>query len=1567
MNQAEKQCDVAPPLTLNFYPHLHLQSDLIHAGSVVGLKLKTMLLQLLARGPVRNFWTKLDRIYLVKLSRVLTTIAVLFFCGQVSQAQTFNYGTGSIASNTAPFNAIGGAGIAVSGNDITVTANVSMVAGTYNFANMTINAGITVTVTGTGAPLIIRCTGTFTNNGILHVNGANGTTAGNGTTVLNPTPIVVGIAGGGNSGRGGGPSGSSSANRATVGSPFGSSTGGGRTPCNSATYTVPSWGGPGGGGGTYAGIGNGGTGGAGQGTGCTVGGGGGTGTYGNPTLTSQAGAAIAFFSSGQTAAGDRWILGGSGGAGGAGTQSFLAQARGAGGSGGAGAGGVQISANSIVVGTNGIVRARGGNGGNGNLSLSSNAAGGGGGGGTGGTINLQYMSSYVQNNANAVLRLDVRGGLGGFGPFGTTGTGGDGGNGGAGRLLVEQDVMLCTPPATSADNFSATSITTNAATLNWTRGDGDEVIVIVREGAAVSGGGVGGNSYIGSGFYSGGNALGGGFVVYVGSGTSVSVTGLPNLNTTYHVAVIEYFTAGGGCYEPLVDAMTGSFATANGAMTYLSSTTVQQTGPVAIGTANAPVVRVEVVGGPGTAPALSLSSLTFNTNGSTAVPGDITSARVYYTGASTTFNTSVPFGAAVTGFPGGSNPINVGGTQALVPGSNYFWVVFNVSISASTGNVLDAECTSINAGGAQTPTITAPASNRPISGLGGLDCGFAYSNTPPPSWLSIFGGGGTIDVASGTGIDDQQYPSVSLGSGFVFNFNGTDFTSIGVNANGFVWFGAYNPPTGNVYNPISTTLPYAGIISALGADVRAHSAASTTPRIMIQTTGTAPNRVVTIEWLAFMPFGNTGGFCTLLGSPTDWNRYDFQIKLHENGGTLSNVVEIIHRDMNAFCVDGNALNAQVGLRGATNADFRSRSGTGNTSNTSHAEGTLNTNTILHGASNFFSATTRLRYTPTIVKPTTTPGGIASNNCPNVDALLSTTSPAPSLQWYLNGAAIDGATSSSYTATTSGAYVVLGMNGLCGRVSDPIVVTIVSYAVPISPNVATSNTCPSNSVALSTTATAPSFQWYRNTVAISGATGSAHSALLSGSYEVEALFGGGCNVLSAAVAITIGPCGPAPTNDQRIAALLINSWNLGTCISASGTLVNATNSPESNSAEITGEDVWYRFTAASPGVRIVCTTTSFNGIIELQDAAGNTLDTENVVSGLGTEMMNYYDVNAPLISGSAYYIVVRNYNSAQGTGTFDLCVQRIRATGCDSGPGPFTPANNFKADWVGAWTYTFTFTNTITLQQYILSSTGGITLVPLASLPQGATYNVSISCTYHLADGNAMLEFITVPVSSVCQMSMAAPPAIPNIFLRVTDQCVSGPRTANAIIGANVWQSGALNYQWRFQQVAPVSGLWSAPVAGAPTNRFLNLFPVGLTPGGTYNVEIRALYSGGIFTNWGPTQCLQIIGPGGMILEQNEEAQTLKTMPTSEEMWSAVIYPNPSAGDQLMIALNGIESEQLTIRVLDATGRMIDLKSLTIAASGTWNIVPLHNLSSGVYFVEIVGNAERKTMQWVVSN
>ncbi len=114
----------------------------------------------------------------------------------------------------------------------------------------------------------------------------------------------------------------------------------------------------------------------------------------------------------------------------------------------------------------------------------------------------------------------------------------------------------CTPPTTQATSFSSSSVSFNNGTANWVRGNGNNVLVVAQAGSAPSGP-TSGTSYTANAAFGSGDAIGSGFVVYNGTGTSVNVTGLTS-GVTYHFAIYEYTTTG-VCY--LSPPLTGTFTT----------------------------------------------------------------------------------------------------------------------------------------------------------------------------------------------------------------------------------------------------------------------------------------------------------------------------------------------------------------------------------------------------------------------------------------------------------------------------------------------------------------------------------------------------------------------------------------------------------------------------------------------------------------------------------------------------------------------------------------------------------------------------------------------------------------------------------------------------------------------------------------------------------------------------------------------------------------------------------------------------------------------------------------------
>jgi len=106
-----------------------------------------------------------------------------------------------------------------------------------------------------------------------------------------------------------------------------------------------------------------------------------------------------------------------------------------------------------------------------------------------------------------------------------------------GALTANRSTATAPVSGSIALNGTASNLTIN---INWTSGPGDGRIVVMKEGSAVSGLPANLSKYPASSiFQSGSQVAAGEYVVYAGSGNSVTVTGL-QANKTYYYSVFEY-------------------------------------------------------------------------------------------------------------------------------------------------------------------------------------------------------------------------------------------------------------------------------------------------------------------------------------------------------------------------------------------------------------------------------------------------------------------------------------------------------------------------------------------------------------------------------------------------------------------------------------------------------------------------------------------------------------------------------------------------------------------------------------------------------------------------------------------------------------------------------------------------------------------------------------------------------------------------------------------------------------------------------------------------------------------
>ncbi len=195
---------------------------------------------------------------------------------------------------------------------------------------------------------------------------------------------------------------------------------------------------------------------------------------------------------------------------------------------------------------------------------------------------------------------------------------------------------------------------------------------------------------------------------------------------------------------------------------YVSSTTSQNTNPVAAGAVHAQVIGIQIVMAGAISP-LSLTSASLNTTGTTST-GDLSNAKLFYTGTSPVFSAVNQFGSTVAS-PSGS--FSFTGSQSLLSGTNYFWLTYDVAGGASPGNLIDGECTSVTVGSPQTPSVTAPAGARsvvaPLSGTKTVGSGGDYASlTDAVAAITSVGLGGNLNLDIISDLTGESVPDTGI-------------------------------------------------------------------------------------------------------------------------------------------------------------------------------------------------------------------------------------------------------------------------------------------------------------------------------------------------------------------------------------------------------------------------------------------------------------------------------------------------------------------------------------------------------------------------------------------------------------------------------------------------------------------------------------------------------------------------------------------------------------------------------------------------------------------------------------
>lgn len=685
--------------------------------------------------------------------------------------------------------------------------------------------------------------------------------------------------------------------------------------------------------------------------------------------------------------------------------------------------------------------------------------------------------------------------------------------------------------------------------------------------------------------------------------------------------------------------------------------------------------------------------------------------------------------------------------------------------------------------------------------------------------------------------------------------------------------------------------------------------------------------------------------------------------------TLSSVITITSGQTPTASITSDAINFCPGELVAFSSSV---------SGASSIQWLLNGNPISNATNASYSASTAGAYS---LRATSTDGCVTTSNSiaitqnPGVEAaisnstnafcppslsiaLQSTTSNGATYSWLLNGNQVSDANSSSLNATQIGDYQVVVTLGSCVDTSS--IVTLINGSVPeISISSTSTELCEGSELLMESSGGEISFyNWLKNGVSI-GINSPVYSAFTSGAYSLEVTGLNGCVGVSNTINITEIP-GPISS------------------ITSTGTVF----CPGGSNIVITAQTVdgatyeWYR----------------------------------NNISLGSPSNTNTWSVSE---SGN-YLVVVNNGTCSSASNTITITQSSLpNSAGTIFGGSDFCPGEILDLFVFGsnnATSYNWTITPNTAASIYSGQGTDEVTIVTLAQ-----NFTVSITPVNGCGNGPASTESLVVDNSVFCNSLDAAFSAYPTnvctgntvTFYNFSDTDFFFGGTANWNFGAgaspatatgngpfNVTYSTSglknvsLEYIDQFgfsmggvtiEEFIIVSGSVTTPVITGETNLIAcsgitETYSVGSTTGSTYNWTVPA--NANVFGQGSSSVQITFNGIAGNIQVVETTAAgcasapgillvecPLSTEELSDNNFSWNIFPNP-AYDFVQVALDGLHQKDVTIELLDLTGRELYKKILKVNSNAHQETISLNQFPSGMYLMRLLVDGKIQTKRLV---
>jgi Secretion system C-terminal sorting domain len=573
-----------------------------------------------------------------------------------------------------------------------------------------------------------------------------------------------------------------------------------------------------------------------------------------------------------------------------------------------------------------------------------------------------------------------------------------------------------------------------------------------------------------------------------------------------------------------------------------------------------------------------------------------------------------------------------------VTGSNY--TLTGLSANTPYRVYVQGDCggpTSIYTGVAAFTTLPAPLAVN-------------VTGPTPATYTSIIGQPGTTWLINPTSGNQDDVLSAAQPIGFSFDFLGTTgLTQFKASSNGFITFNTATTATGAANDFTSTT--YTQLVAPFWEDLYfLQTRAASGSGVYIQVSGTAPNRVLTVEWAKAASYDYT-----LFTAFQDANS-NFQLKLYEG----SNDIKFEYGKNTLFLGNQAAIpySYSVGLKGTSGTQLVSQQVENTRFFANVAKNDLSIQPLCDVEYSFTQGVAYATYVAPA--PSTTPGdqcgsaiGLPINNV--------TTAATFYCQTY---------TTAGATASTSGGAACTG-----GNADDDVWFTFQTSAAPsTNVNIRVGGSNNFN----------PVLQVYQGS--------SCGSLTLVGCFDATGAGLAESAVITAAPANTryyarvynkgVGTGGngtfvfdvygvPDPPINDNCSGASVLTFNTASCAPVNGTSAFATASTGVPAAcsGTADDDVWYRFTTngtyTNAQVNVVGAS-GFNGVVQVFSGTCGTLTSIACVDNTGDGGSESVLLSG-LSTSTTYY--VRVFHSAAGSGTggtvpFTICVQGLQSPAND---------------------------------------------------------------------------------------------------------------------------------------------------------------------------------------------------------------------------------------------------------------------------------------------------------------